>query len=74
MHAYIASARGGEQRIDSIIIYVVDVFIASKDVDSIQKVSDHISKHLDIRNLGEVRQYLRIDFHQEGDFIKSNQS
>ena len=67
------SHRPGEN-IVLIAVYVDDVLIASKDVKSMQKVSDHISQHFDIRDLGEVQQCLGIDFRRDGNVIELSQS
>ena len=57
-----------------IVQYVDNVLIASQDVNFIRKVSDHISKHFEVRDFDEVRQCLGIDFHREGDVINLNLS
>jgi len=67
------SHRPGEN-IVLIAVYVDDVLIASKDVKSMQKVSDHISQHFDIRDLGKVQQCLGIDFRRDGNVIELSQS
>ncbi|CAK9826054.1 Retrovirus-related Pol polyprotein from transposon TNT 1-94 [Anthophora retusa] len=63
--------RGEESTI--IAIYVDDILIAAQKPDDINRVRDHLSKHFEVNDLGDVECCLGIEFTRKGDKIQINQ-
>lgn len=64
---------GKGENILLIAIYVDDILICSRSEEKIKHFSDFISRHFDVRDLGEPRQCLRIEFSREGNNITLKQ-
>lgn len=65
--------KGQEEDIFLIAIYVDDIIIVSADLNEIQKFKNHLSQAFEIKDLGEIKYCLGIEFSRKGDSIIMNQ-
>lgn len=54
-------------------MYVDNVLIASRSDKEIDRISDHLERHFNIRRIGDVRQCLGIEFCRKEDTITMSQ-
>ena len=64
---------GQEEEILIIAIYVDDILVASRNLKKIAKFKEEILKEFDIRDLGEPKYCLGIEFSRDGNTIAMNQ-
>ena len=57
-----------------VCVYVDDILICCRDDDRINKLREHLQKHFEVKNLGEISNCLGAEFKRQGNTITMKQS